>query len=159
MVFFVRVTGKDLSGNTQNIRLLFPSKPTLYDLTCAIERYFTTAAEKEQKEEPSQETPYMLELLLLLDEYRSRWVELYSSGQLTTDCLVHAFSKQTVKALRGKKGVMSRYGSSTSGIVTSATTVTPSNAAPSAAQGNSANITQDVGLHNSTSVVHYNNAM
>ncbi|RNF07484.1 calmodulin-like protein containing EF hand domain [Trypanosoma conorhini] len=83
MVFFVRVAANVCDGN-RNIRLRFPSRPTLREVAAAAESYFAAAALH-----PSP--AFQLGALLLLDEHAFAWVELYSAAQLSTDCQLYAF--------------------------------------------------------------------
>nr|CCC92314.1 conserved hypothetical protein [Trypanosoma congolense IL3000] len=99
MVFFVRVLGDCANGDVKVVRLLFSSRPTLHELASATERYFTNGTAAVQGDQRGR-TPFLIETMLLFDEYKCEWVEFYSSGQLTTDCHVRAVNKRVSKMAR-----------------------------------------------------------
>ncbi|KAH9588616.1 BILBO1 [Trypanosoma melophagium] len=86
MVFFVNAASTVL-GVPENLRLQFSTRPTLQEFAAAVESHFTTAAG----------VLFLVDTMMLLDEYTSTWLDLYSSLQLSTDCQVYVFPRKQHK--------------------------------------------------------------
>ncbi|ORC89933.1 calmodulin-like protein containing EF hand domain [Trypanosoma theileri] len=82
MVFFINAATTVLEV-PENIRMRFSRNPTLQELTTAVESHFTTATGH----------LFLVDKMMLFDEYTFTWMDLYSSLQLSTDCQVYVFHR------------------------------------------------------------------
>ncbi|KAJ9466729.1 flagellar protein essential for flagellar pocket biogenesis [Diplonema papillatum] len=93
MAFFLDV-GTDLYGVKQNTRLEFAGRPTLSELIISGEAHF----DKEQRIRRPAGAPdgsFKIQTMQVYDDVLLRWVDLYSSTQLTNGGQVWCFQPET----------------------------------------------------------------
>ena len=94
MVFFVNVAS-DIYGRKHNIRLEFATCPTISEMINAVESQFDVTA-RSTRPAGYPDIPYRVQTFQIYDDVLMRWVDLYSSAQLTSGCQVYAFQPETV---------------------------------------------------------------
>lgn len=94
MVFFVNV-GTDIFGRKQNVRLEFATCPTVTELINATESNYDITA-RASRPAGYPDIPFRVQTFQIYDDVLMRWVDLYSSAQLTSGCQVYAFQPETV---------------------------------------------------------------
>jgi hypothetical protein len=94
MVFFVSVAS-DIYGRKHNIRLEFGVAPTISELITATEAQYDITA-RATRPAGYPDIPYRVQTFQIYDDVLMRWVDLYSSAQLTSGSQVYAFQPETV---------------------------------------------------------------
>lgn len=94
MVFFVSAAA-DVYGRKHNFRLEFPTCPTITELINAVESQFDVTA-RATRPSGYPDIPFRVQTFQIYDDVLMRWVDLYSSAQLTSGCQVYAFQPETV---------------------------------------------------------------
>lgn len=94
MVFWVSVSS-DVYGRKENVRLEFQSCPTLTELINATEAHYDTSA-RSVRPAGYPDIPFRVQTFQIYDDVLLRWVDLYSSAQLTSGCQTYAFQPETV---------------------------------------------------------------
>jgi hypothetical protein len=94
MVFFVSVAS-DVYGRKHNTRLEFASCPTISELINAAENQYDITA-RATRPAGYPDIPFRVQTFQVYDDILLRWVDLYSSAQLTNGCQVYAFQPETV---------------------------------------------------------------
>ena len=94
MVFFVSVAS-DIYGRKHNIRLEFQSCPTITELINAVESQYDVDA-RASRPAGYPDIPFRVQTFQIYDDVLLRWVDLYSSAQLTSGCQAYAFQPETV---------------------------------------------------------------
>lgn len=94
MVFFVNV-GADIYGRKHNVRMEFPTCPTVTELINAVESQFDVTA-RATRPTGYPDIPFRVQSFQVYDDILMRWVDLYSSSQLTNGCQVYGFQPETV---------------------------------------------------------------
>lgn len=94
MVFFVNVAS-DVYGRKHNFRLEFPTCPTVTELINAAESNYDITA-RASRPAGYPDVPFRVQTFQIYDDVLMRWVDLYSSAQLTSGCQVYAFQPETV---------------------------------------------------------------
>ena len=94
MVFFVNVAS-DLYGRKHNVRLEFPTAPTITELINATESHYDVVA-RTTRPAGYPDIPFRIQTFQVYDDVLLRWVDLYSSAQLTSGCQAYAFQPETV---------------------------------------------------------------
>jgi hypothetical protein len=94
MVFFVNVAA-DIYGRKHNVRLEFPTCPTVTELINAAETQYDVTA-RATRPTGYPDIPFRVQTFQVYDDVLMRWVDLYSSAQLTSGCQVYSFQPETV---------------------------------------------------------------
>ena len=94
MVFFVSVAS-DIYGRKHNTRLEFATCPTISELIAAAEAQYDITA-RATRPAGYPDIPFRVQTFQVYDDVLLRWVDLYSSAQLTNGCQVYAFQPETV---------------------------------------------------------------
>lgn len=94
MVFFVSVAS-DIYGRKHNTRLEFITCPTISELISATENQYDITA-RATRPSGYPDIPFRVQTFQVYDDILLRWVDLYSSAQLTNGCQVYAFQPETV---------------------------------------------------------------
>jgi hypothetical protein len=94
MVFFVSVAS-DIYGRKHNTRLEFITCPTISELIAATEAQYDVTA-RATRPAGYPDVPFRIQTFQVYDDVLLRWVDLYSSAQLTNGCQVYAFQPETV---------------------------------------------------------------
>lgn len=94
MVFFVSVAA-DVYGRKHNTRLEFPTCPTISELINAAEAQYDLTS-RATRPSGYPDIPFRVQTFQVYDDILLRWVDLYSSAQLTNGCQVYAFQPETV---------------------------------------------------------------
>jgi len=94
MVYFVSVAA-DIYGRKHNVRLEFPTVPTIAELITATESQYDVTA-RATRPAGYPDIPFRVQTFQVYDDVLLRWVDLYSSAQLTNGCQVYAFQPETV---------------------------------------------------------------
>jgi hypothetical protein len=94
MVFFVNVAA-DIFGRKQNLRLEFPTCPTITELINSAESQYDVQA-RASRPAGYPDIPFRIQTFQVYDDVLMRWVDLYSSAQLTNGCQVYAFQPETI---------------------------------------------------------------
>ena len=94
MVFFISVAA-DIYSRKHNIRLEFQSCPTITELINASESQFDIDA-RATRPAGYPDIPFRVQTFQVYDDVLLRWVDLYSSAQLTSGCQCYAFQPETV---------------------------------------------------------------
>lgn len=94
MVFFVSCAS-DIYGRKQNIRLEFAVAPTISELITAAEAQYDITA-RATRPAGYPDIPFRVQTFQIYDDILMRWVDLYSSAQLTSGAQVYAFQPETV---------------------------------------------------------------
>jgi hypothetical protein len=94
MVFFVNVAA-DLYGRKHNVRLEFPTAPTVTELINAAESHYDVVG-RSTRPAGYPDIPFRVQTFQVYDDVLLRWVDLYSSAQLTSGCQVYSFQPETV---------------------------------------------------------------
>lgn len=94
MVFFVSVAC-DIFSKKHNVRLEFQVQPTITELINAVEcQYDVTSRATRPSGYP--DIPFRIQTFQIYDDVLMRWVDLYSSAQLSNGCQIYAFQPETV---------------------------------------------------------------
>jgi hypothetical protein len=94
MVFFVNVAS-DVYARKHNVRMEFPTCPTISELINAVESQFDITA-RATRPAGYPDVPFRVQTFQVYDDILMRWVDLYSSAQLSSGCQVYAFQPETV---------------------------------------------------------------
>jgi hypothetical protein len=94
MVFFVNVAS-DIYARKHNVRMEFPTCPTISELINAVESQFDVTA-RSTRPAGYPDVPFRIQTFQIYDDILMRWVDLYSSAQLSSGCQVYAFQPETV---------------------------------------------------------------
>jgi hypothetical protein len=94
MVFFVSVAS-DVYGRKQNLRLEFITCPTITELINTSEAQYDVQA-RATRPAGYPDIPFRVQSFQVYDDVLMRWVDLYSSAQLTNGCQVYAFQPETI---------------------------------------------------------------
>eukprot|EP01059_Diplonema_ambulator_P031344 TRINITY_DN5717_c0_g1_i1.p1 TRINITY_DN5717_c0_g1~~TRINITY_DN5717_c0_g1_i1.p1 ORF type:complete len:328 (+),score=67.07 TRINITY_DN5717_c0_g1_i1:77-985(+) len=93
-MFFVSCA-TDLYGRKQNIKLEFPTCPTMTELINAVESQYDVMA-RSSRPAGYPDTPFKVQTFQVYDDILLRWVDLYSSAQLTNGCQVFCFQPESI---------------------------------------------------------------
>eukprot|EP01064_Diplonema_japonicum_P036520 TRINITY_DN822_c0_g1_i16.p1 TRINITY_DN822_c0_g1~~TRINITY_DN822_c0_g1_i16.p1 ORF type:complete len:331 (+),score=126.16 TRINITY_DN822_c0_g1_i16:69-995(+) len=85
----------DLYGRKQNIKLEFPTCPTMTELINAVESQFDVMS-RSSRPAGYPDTPFKVQTFQVYDDILLRWVDLYSSAQLTNGCQVFCFQPESI---------------------------------------------------------------
>lgn len=94
MVFFVSVAA-DVYGRKHNARLEFVTCPTISELINAVETQYDITG-RATRPAGYPDIPFRVQTFQIYDDILLRWVDLYSSAQLTNGAQVYAFQPETV---------------------------------------------------------------
>eukprot|EP01062_Namystynia_karyoxenos_P031535 TRINITY_DN233_c1_g1_i2.p1 TRINITY_DN233_c1_g1~~TRINITY_DN233_c1_g1_i2.p1 ORF type:complete len:484 (+),score=198.24 TRINITY_DN233_c1_g1_i2:78-1454(+) len=94
MSFGVSV-GTDLFGTKRNIKLEFPRCPTMSELINAVESQYDVEM-RASRPAGYPDIPFKVQTFQLYDDVLQRWVDLYSSAQLTNGCTVFCFQPESI---------------------------------------------------------------
>lgn len=94
MVFFVNVAS-DIYGRKHNVRLEFPTAPTVTELINSSESHFDVVG-RSTRPAGYPDIPFRIQTFQVYDDVLLRWVDLYSSAQMTSGCQVYSFQPETV---------------------------------------------------------------
>lgn len=94
MPFYVCV-GTDLYGRKQNVKLEFPTCPTMTELINASESQYDVSS-RSSRPAGYPDVPFKVQTFQVYDDILLRWVDLYSSAQLTNGCQVFAFQPESI---------------------------------------------------------------
>lgn len=94
MVFFVNVAS-DIYARKHNVRMEFPTCPTISEMINACEAQFDITA-RATRPAGYPDVPFRVQTFQVYDDVLMRWVDLYSSAQLSSGCQVYAFQPDTV---------------------------------------------------------------
>lgn len=94
MVFFVNVAS-DIYARKHNVRMEFPTCPTISELINSVESQFDVTA-RSTRPAGYPDVPFRIQTFQIYDDILMRWVDLYSSAQLSSGCQVYAFQPETV---------------------------------------------------------------
>ena len=94
MVFFVNVAA-DIYATKHNVRLEFPVCPTISELINAAEAQFDLTA-RATRPAGYPDVPFRVQTFQVYDDVLMRWVDLYSSAQLSSGCQTYSFQPETV---------------------------------------------------------------
>ena len=94
MVFFVSIAC-DIYGKKHNVRLEFPVQPTITELINAVESQYDVTA-RATRPAGYPDIPFRVQTFQIYDDVLMRWVDLYSSAQLTSGCQAYAFQPETL---------------------------------------------------------------
>lgn len=94
MVFFVNVAA-DIYGRKHNVRLEFPTAPTVTELINSAESHFDVVG-RSTRPAGYPDIPFRIQTFQVYDDVLLRWVDLYSSAQMTSGCQVYSFQPETV---------------------------------------------------------------
>eukprot|EP01064_Diplonema_japonicum_P036519 TRINITY_DN822_c0_g1_i15.p1 TRINITY_DN822_c0_g1~~TRINITY_DN822_c0_g1_i15.p1 ORF type:complete len:315 (+),score=102.39 TRINITY_DN822_c0_g1_i15:98-1042(+) len=92
---FLISVGTDLYGRKQNIKLEFPTCPTMTELINAVESQFDVMS-RSSRPAGYPDTPFKVQTFQVYDDILLRWVDLYSSAQLTNGCQVFCFQPESI---------------------------------------------------------------
>eukprot|EP00659_Diplonema_papillatum_P007776 gene7776-11951_t len=107
----------DVFGRKTNLELVFPSAPTLGELTKNVEHAFSA---EQSSQRSGYQVPYQVSKFHVVDEVTDDWVEVVSAQQLRNFCQLYSFQPHSTRYTESqghippaKKGVMSfdAYGS------------------------------------------------
>jgi len=94
MVYFVNVAA-DVFGRKQNLRLEFPTCQTITELINSAESQYDVQA-RASRPAGYPDIPFRIQTFQVYDDVLMRWVDLYSSAQLTNGCQVYSFQPETI---------------------------------------------------------------
>ena len=94
MTFLITVAS-DLYGRKQNVKLEFPTCPTMTEMINACESQFDVMS-RSQRPAGYPDTPFKVQTFQVYDDILLRWVDLYSSAQLTNGCQVFCFQPESI---------------------------------------------------------------
>lgn len=94
MVFFINVAS-DVYARKHNVRMEFPTCPTIAELINAVESQLDITA-RATRPAGYPDVPFRVQTFQVYDDILLRWVDLYSSAQLSSGCQVYAFQPETV---------------------------------------------------------------
>eukprot|EP01062_Namystynia_karyoxenos_P031536 TRINITY_DN233_c1_g1_i3.p1 TRINITY_DN233_c1_g1~~TRINITY_DN233_c1_g1_i3.p1 ORF type:complete len:486 (+),score=218.46 TRINITY_DN233_c1_g1_i3:78-1460(+) len=94
MSFGVSV-GTDLFGTKRNIKLEFPRCPTMSELINAVESQYDVEM-RASRPAGYPDIPFKVQTFQLYDDVLQRWVDLYSSAQLSSGCTVYCFQPESI---------------------------------------------------------------
>eukprot|EP01060_Flectonema_neradi_P033753 TRINITY_DN5748_c1_g1_i1.p1 TRINITY_DN5748_c1_g1~~TRINITY_DN5748_c1_g1_i1.p1 ORF type:complete len:298 (+),score=55.21 TRINITY_DN5748_c1_g1_i1:71-964(+) len=92
---FIVSCGTDLYGRKQNAKLEFPTCPTMTDLINTVESHFDILS-RSSRPAAYPDIPFKVQTFQVYDDILLRWVDLYSSAQLTNGCQVFCFQPETI---------------------------------------------------------------
>eukprot|EP01061_Rhynchopus_euleeides_P027321 TRINITY_DN4446_c0_g1_i5.p1 TRINITY_DN4446_c0_g1~~TRINITY_DN4446_c0_g1_i5.p1 ORF type:complete len:221 (+),score=76.69 TRINITY_DN4446_c0_g1_i5:111-773(+) len=92
---FLTTVATDLYGRKQNTKLEFPTCPTMTELINAVESQFDVMS-RSQRPAGYPDTPFKVQTFQVYDDILLRWVDLYSSAQLTNGCQVFCFQPESI---------------------------------------------------------------
>ena len=92
---FIVSCGCDLYGRKQNVKLEFPTCPTMTELINAVESQFDVVA-RSARPAGYPDVPFKVQTFQVYDDILLRWVDLYSSSQLTNGCQVFCFQPESI---------------------------------------------------------------
>ena len=92
---FVIDIGSDLYGTKVNTQLTFPTRPTVVEVTAAVESEFDV---KGRAVRPAgyPDVPFKVETFQLFDETLLRWVDLYNEQQLKSGAQLWCFQPESI---------------------------------------------------------------
>jgi len=94
MVFFVSIAA-DVYGRKHNTRLEFATVPTISELINASEQHYDLTG-RATRPSGYPDIPFRVQTFQVYDDILLRWVDLYSSAQLTNGCQIYSFQPETV---------------------------------------------------------------
>eukprot|EP01065_Artemidia_motanka_P053024 TRINITY_DN9738_c0_g2_i1.p1 TRINITY_DN9738_c0_g2~~TRINITY_DN9738_c0_g2_i1.p1 ORF type:complete len:465 (+),score=209.03 TRINITY_DN9738_c0_g2_i1:68-1396(+) len=94
MAFCVCV-GTDLFGRKRNVKLEFPRCPTMSEFINAVESQYDVEV-RASRPAGYPDVPFKVQTFQLYDDVLQRWVDLYSSAQLTNSCTVYCFQPESI---------------------------------------------------------------
>jgi len=92
---FVANVGTDLFGRKRNIKLEFPRCPTMSEFINAVESQYDVEL-RSSRPAGYPDIQFKVQTFQLYDEVLQRWVDLYSSAQLTNGCTVYCFQPESI---------------------------------------------------------------
>eukprot|EP00754_Rhynchopus_humris_P026981 Rhum_TRINITY_DN15054_c0_g1::Rhum_TRINITY_DN15054_c0_g1_i1::g.135006::m.135006 len=92
---FIVSCGCDLYGRKQNVKLEFPTCPTMTELINAVESQFDVVS-RSARPAGYPDVPFKVQTFQVYDDILLRWVDLYSSSQLTNGCQVFCFQPESI---------------------------------------------------------------
>eukprot|EP01062_Namystynia_karyoxenos_P031534 TRINITY_DN233_c1_g1_i1.p1 TRINITY_DN233_c1_g1~~TRINITY_DN233_c1_g1_i1.p1 ORF type:complete len:326 (+),score=132.08 TRINITY_DN233_c1_g1_i1:78-980(+) len=92
---FTCCVGTDLYGRKTNLKLEFPTCPTMTELINAVESQYDVQA-RSARPAGYPDIPFKVQTFQLYDDVLQRWVDLYSSAQLTNGCQVFCFQPESI---------------------------------------------------------------
>eukprot|EP01065_Artemidia_motanka_P053022 TRINITY_DN9738_c0_g1_i2.p1 TRINITY_DN9738_c0_g1~~TRINITY_DN9738_c0_g1_i2.p1 ORF type:complete len:425 (+),score=152.81 TRINITY_DN9738_c0_g1_i2:70-1344(+) len=87
--------GTDLFGTKRNIKLDFPRCPTMSELINAVESQYDVEM-RASRPAGYPDIPFKVQTFQLYDDVLQRWVDLYSSAQLSPFCTVFCFQPESI---------------------------------------------------------------
>jgi len=87
--------GTDLFGSKTNKKLDFPRCPTMSEFINAVESQYDVEL-RASRPAGYPDMPFKVQTFQLYDEVLQRWVDLYSSAQLTNGCTVYVFQPESI---------------------------------------------------------------
>lgn len=87
--------GTDLFGSKVNKRMDFPRCPTMSEFINAVESQYDVEL-RASRPAGYPDMPFKVQTFQLYDEVLQRWVDLYSSAQLTNGCTVYCFQPESI---------------------------------------------------------------
>jgi hypothetical protein len=94
MVFFVNVAS-DVYARKHNVRMEYPTCPTVSELINTVESQLDVTA-RASRPAGYPDIPFRVQTFQIYDDVLMRWVDLYSSAQLSSGCQLYAFQPDTV---------------------------------------------------------------
>eukprot|EP01065_Artemidia_motanka_P008795 TRINITY_DN1444_c0_g1_i2.p1 TRINITY_DN1444_c0_g1~~TRINITY_DN1444_c0_g1_i2.p1 ORF type:complete len:320 (+),score=151.66 TRINITY_DN1444_c0_g1_i2:63-962(+) len=94
MVFSI-CAATDLYGRKTNVGLKFPTCPTMTELINAVESQFDVQG-RSCRPAGYPDIPFKVQTFQVYDDILLRWVDLYSSAQLTNGCQVFCFQPESI---------------------------------------------------------------
>jgi len=92
---FIVAAAADLFGRKQNVKLEFPTCPTMTELINAVESQYDVFA-RSARPAGYPDVPFKVQTFQVYDDILLRWVDLYSSAQLTNGCQVFCFQPESI---------------------------------------------------------------
>lgn len=92
---FMANVGSDLFGRKRNIQLTFPRCPTMSEFINAVESQYDVEL-RSSRPAGYPDVQFKVQTFQLYDEVLQRWVDLYSSAQLTNGCTVFCFQPESI---------------------------------------------------------------
>ncbi|KAJ9471444.1 calmodulin-like protein containing EF hand domain [Diplonema papillatum] len=92
---FVVSCGTDLYGRKQNVKLEFASCPTMTQLINAVESEFDVNG-RSTRPAGYPDVPFKVQTFQVYDDVLLRWVDLYSSSQLTNGSQIFCFQPESI---------------------------------------------------------------
>eukprot|EP00756_Hemistasia_phaeocysticola_P012885 Hpha_TRINITY_DN15235_c3_g1::TRINITY_DN15235_c3_g1_i1::g.67886::m.67886 len=87
--------GTDLYGRKANVKLEFPTCPTMTELINACESQYDVQS-RSSRPAGYPDIPFKVQTFQVYDDILLRWVDLYSSAQLTNGCQVFCFQPESI---------------------------------------------------------------